>query len=571
MSMQQLGAVEILEGMDEAFYAIDREWRFVYINRGAERFWGRQREDLLGRSMLQAFPTFPRSEPYAAHVRAMDSGARLRVETISTVNKLPVELNLQPTPWGLAVYFRDITERRRVENDLRARDAILTLAERTAGIGVWDVDLETNLVRGTPQFFRIMGLPPDTGVTPIQTMRNLRHPEDGERLVQGFVAARDGGDEDYEAEYRIIWPDGAVRWIFGRGKVIRDDTGKAYRYAGVDIDITDRRNAEEAVERLAAIVESSDDAIVGKDLDGTIRAWNAGAMRLFGYEPDEIIGEPVTLLIPEDRLEEETEIIARISRGERISSYETVRQRRDGSLIDVSITVSPIRDGKGRVIGASNVTRDITERKRAETQRNLLLREMRHRVKNLFSLTSGIVSLSARSAASADELAEAIRDRLGALARAHEMTLQTVDHGEHADSRPATLSQLIEAILAPYRDPSKHNRIQIVGPKIEISGRSFANIALLFHELATNAAKYGSLSTTDGAVRVVCRIEDGHVLVRWEENGGPHVTGPPSEQGFGSRLAEATVVGQLGGTISREWRPEGLVLSIDVLAERLLG
>ena len=114
----------------------------------------------------------------------MELGKRLRVETISTVTKLPVELNLQPTVWGLAVYFRDITERRRIESDLRARDAILTLAERTAGVGVWDLDLNTNQVRGTAQFFSVMGLPPETGVTSIQTIRNLRHPEDGEKLLQ---------------------------------------------------------------------------------------------------------------------------------------------------------------------------------------------------------------------------------------------------------------------------------------------------------------------------------------------------------------------------------------------------
>ena len=334
------------------------------------------------------------------------SGKPARIETISTVTKLPVELNLQPTTWGLAVYFRDITDRRRIESDLRARDEILTLAERTAGIGVWDIDLETSFVRGTPQFFRIMGLPPETGVTPIQTMRTLRHPDDNELLVQGFLAARDGGEEDYEAEYRIIRPDGEVRWIFGRGKLMRDDTGKPVRYAGVDIDITDRKSAEEAVERLAAIVESSEDAIVGKDLQGIINSWNGGAARLFGYQPEEVLGRPITILISEDRLGEERDIIEHVSRGERVLPYETIRKRRDGSLVDVSITVSPIRDGSGRVTGASKIARDITERKRAENQQKLYLREMHHRIKNLFALTFGVITMSARSATSAEQLAE---------------------------------------------------------------------------------------------------------------------------------------------------------------------
>ena len=220
------------------------------------------------------------------------------------------------------------------------------------------------------------------------------------------MAARDSGEEDYEAEYRILRPDGETRWIFGRGKIIRDEMGRPHRYAGVDIDITDRKAAEEAVERLAAIVESSDDAIIGKDLQGIIQSWNAGATRLFGYRPEHIVGKPITLLFPEDRIQEEVDIISRISRGERVASFETIRKRRDGSLVEVAITVSPIHDASGRVIGASKIARDITERKRAENQQRLFLREMHHRIKNLFALTFGVITMSARSATSAEQLAE---------------------------------------------------------------------------------------------------------------------------------------------------------------------
>jgi PAS domain S-box-containing protein len=114
---------EILESMDEAFYAVDSEWHFIYINRGAELFWRKQREDLIGRSMLEAFPSFPGSESHAAHLRAMTSGERVHVETVSTVTMLPVELYIQPASWGLGVYFRDITDRLAVETELRARNA----------------------------------------------------------------------------------------------------------------------------------------------------------------------------------------------------------------------------------------------------------------------------------------------------------------------------------------------------------------------------------------------------------------------------------------------------------------
>jgi PAS domain S-box-containing protein len=134
-------------------------------------------------------------------------------------------------------------------------------------------------------------------------------------------------------------------------------------------------------QHLAAIVESSDDAIISKDLNGIIQTWNRGAERVFGYTADEVIGKPVTILMPADRLDEEPGILARIRRGERIDHYETVRQRKDGSLIDISLTVSPMRGNDGRVIGASKIARDITERKRAEN----VVRDNERRLQELFS------------------------------------------------------------------------------------------------------------------------------------------------------------------------------------------
>jgi len=139
------------------------------------------------------------------------------------------------------------------------------------------------------------------------------------------------------------------------------------------VDITERKRAEELRANLAAIVESSDDAIIGKDLDGIINSWNQGAQRLFGYTAQEAVGQPASILIPSDREDEEPRILERISRGESTHNYETVRQRKDGSLFDISLTVSPIRDAQGRVIGASKIMRDITERKQAEETRRLAL------------------------------------------------------------------------------------------------------------------------------------------------------------------------------------------------------
>jgi PAS domain S-box-containing protein len=142
----------------------------------------------------------------------------------------------------------------------------------------------------------------------------------------------------------------------------------ARMFTGFVRDITERKEAEKALSHYAALVESSDDAIIGKTLDGHITSWNHGAEMIFGYTRDEILGKPISILIPSDRRDEEPEILETIRRGESVDHYETVRRRKDGRMIDISVTVSPIRDAGGKIIGASKVARDITERKRLETE-----------------------------------------------------------------------------------------------------------------------------------------------------------------------------------------------------------
>ena len=147
---------------------------------------------------------------------------------------------------------------------------------------------------------------------------------------------------------------------------IRDKDGTIVGAMNFFHDITEQRNAEQASGLLAAIVDSSDDAIISKNLDGVIMSWNKGAERIFGHLAEDAVGKHITLIIPKDRHEEETNILERLRRGERVDHFETVRIRKDGQFVDVSITISPIKDAHGRIIGASKVARDITERKRTE-------------------------------------------------------------------------------------------------------------------------------------------------------------------------------------------------------------
>jgi PAS domain S-box-containing protein len=335
-------------------------------------------------------------------------------------------------------------------------------------------------------------------------------------------------------------------------------------------DITDRRIVEQATERLGAIVESSDDAILTKNLDGIIMSWNKSAERIFGYTSGEAIGNSVTMLIPGDMPDEEPRILARIRAGERIEHYETVRQRKDGSLVDISLTVSPLRDVSGAIVGASKIARDITEWRRAREQQDLLLREMDHRIRNLFSLASGVVNLSARTANTPQELAASVRDRLMALARAHGLTLAKPSDERPAE-HPATLHALIRTIASPYEDRGQQDkpRVFVSGPDVPLSTSSVTSLALLLHEFATNAAKYGALSTPVGSIDVHCADDGDRFEFTWRERGGPRVDNTINGEGFGSLLARTAVKGQLGGTIAHDWAPEGLTIRLSVARDRL--
>lgn len=196
-------------------------------------------------------------------------------------------------------------------------------------------------------------------------------------------------------ENQILTRSGERRLIRWNNMVLRSPTGDVSGTASIGEDVTESREAEEVRARMAAIVESSDDAIVGKTLEGIITSWNAGARKLFGYDAEEAIGRPITLVVPADRVREEEEILERLRRGERVAHIETVRRRKDGGLIDVSLTISPILDAQRRVVGASKIARDITERKRADLK-------IRH-LNRVYAVLSSINALIVR-VRSQDEL-----------------------------------------------------------------------------------------------------------------------------------------------------------------------
>lgn len=367
-------------------------------------------------------------------------------------------------------------------------------------------------------------------------------------------------------------PDGTRVAFIPYPRLLHDASGQLIGAVNMLVDISDRGDVERAAQRLSAIVESAEDAILAKDLNGVVTSWNNGAERLFGYTADEMIGKPITLLIPADRLDEKPKILARIRAGERVDHFDTVRRRKDGSLVEIGLSISPIRNAAGQIVGASKVARDITERRQAQERQQLLLWEMDHRIKNLFTVASSVVGLSARSADTVTGLASAVQDRLSALARAQALTFSASPEADRTTERSTMLHALIDAIAAPYEDGSGHGaRVRITGPDVPITGGMITSFALLLHEFATNASKYGALSTTEGHIEVACAHEGDAFLLTWTEQNGPPIEAPPRSEGFGSLLARLTVTNQLGGEIVRDWRPEGLTIRLSAPRDRLAG
>jgi PAS domain S-box-containing protein len=330
---------------------------------------------------------------------------------------------------------------------------------------------------------------------------------------------------------------------------LKDNQGRVTGAINLLMDITDAKRGHVESERLAAIVTSSDDAIISKNLDGRVLTWNRGATRIFGYEASEMIGQPIMKLIPPELHGEEAEILAKLSRGEHIDHYETVRLAKDGRRIDISLTVSPLHDRSGRVIGASKVARDISERKQAEKMQRLLKEELNHRVKNTLATIQAIASQSLRRAKSPTDFVEGFTGRIHALAKAHSLLTQAKLEGAHV------VDLVREQVLLATSD----NRVTCSGPLLMLDPQSAVQLALVLHELATNARKYGALSVPTGRWEV--RSNGGRELILdWWESNGPAVHAPTAH-GFGTTLIKQTLQSR-GGEATLSYGADGVRCAI---------
>jgi len=533
----------------------------------------------------------------------------------------------------------------------------LELAEASAGIGVWDVDLATGMVRGRPQFFRLMGLDPAMEQVSIDVMRALRHPDDQANVADGFQQTLRNRTDYYESEYRIL-KDGQVRWILGRGRVVRDARGEPIRYSGVDIDITERKRFEQSLraaearflrvfqlapiamsistlrdgryidvnaallaqtgyardemigqtardlgvyvdagdfgkvrallaqkgvvknlelilrgkhdtrtvllsadilelgeekclltasvditERKAVeaallqseqrnrnLVDNANDIVATLDLDGRFTSVNPAVGRVLGYSSEELIGLSLAQLASGGEVPIDEAALLRELKSEGATRYEMQIATKDGRALALEVNSKLIYDNSGKPIAIHSISRDVTERRDAEARQSLLIRELQHRAKNLLAIVQSIVSNTLRNSKDLHTINDTVSGRLQALARAQEFIAAGPGGG-------APIGEIVQAELSAFG-----GRVSIIGPAL-IAGTAFAQMfAIVVHELATNATKYGSLSVPEGQVDVCWRVEeDASLFFSWKERGGPPVR-PPAALGFGSEVMRVALI-----------------------------
>jgi PAS domain S-box-containing protein len=363
----------IIDSAEDAIISKTLEGVITSWNKGAERIFGYTAEEAVGQPVTMLIPADHSDEEpvILARIRAGE-----RIEHYETVRLrkdgtlVNISLTVSPirspggTIIGASKIARDISEGRRAEATLRQQAAVIKqaydaifLRDSANAITLWNQGAE--MTYGYTQE-EAMGRSP----------HELLKTETPIPLAEIYESLRRDGY--WEGELRHTRKDGEQIIVETRWATVRDERGEVASILEITRDVTERKRAEERLLQVAAIVENSDDAIISKNIDGVILSWNPGAERLYGYTAAEAVGQSVTMLIPPDRPDEEPHILEQIRRGERVDHYETVRLRKDGTIIDVSLTVSPVKDAQGRIIGASKIARDITVRKRAEETRSLL-------------------------------------------------------------------------------------------------------------------------------------------------------------------------------------------------------
>ena len=557
---------------DYAIITLDLEGRITTWNTGACTIFGWDRSEVIGQHTRLIFTP----EDQAVGVAEMEMRLALATghagderwhvrkdgsEFFALGMLMPLRDN--GTVLGYLKILRDRTADRRAAEALQASEARLRLAIDAARMAVWEVDLASDTIKGSPELYRLLGFPTDRPVS-VGEIRAGYLPGERERIQAASEAALARGDRHFEAEFRYRQPSGAVLWLFLRGEIYLAPDGAPTKVVGVLLDITERKQAQEALRqseaRHRALVENMP-AIVYEarpDRPTELTFVSPQIQTFLGVSAEECTRDPQLwseLIHPDDRDRVVTEVRSAMAGLSPFSiEYRTVA--RDGRIVWFRDEGQWVQDGTSRTIALQGVMLDITARKTAEEQQQVLMHELTHRVKNTLAMVQAIANQTLRNAPSLQDGRETFGARIAALGQAHDTLMQ-------GHWKSASIMTVLAKAIQVHAD--RANRFVLDGPEFYLGPKPALALALTVHELSTNAVKYGALSAETGQVEIVWRItqtEDGPFLnLRWQERNGPPVA-PPAKKGFGSRLIERGLSGAAGETIQISYDPGGVTCLI---------
>lgn len=537
-----------LASIGDAVIATDAKGRVAFMNSVAEALTGWTYRDASGKPLDEVFKVINEQTRQLVNnpaLQALEKGLVVGLTNHSLLiakdgTERPIDDSAAPIQTaetgitGAVLVFRDITERRTAQRQLIESRDRLRITLESIGDAVIATDAEGRVSFANPVAQRLLGYPAEQTVgRPLRDVFNIVNEftrEPVENPVERVL--RDRQVAGLSNHTILIRPDGVEIPIDDSAAPIQDHERALTGVVLVFRDISESRRAEKSHGTLAAIVQSSDDPIISKDLNGRIMTWNVAAERLFGYREDEVVGQSITLIIPPDRLDEEVEILRRIRQGERLEHYETVRMRKDGTEVEISLTVSPVKAADGSIIGASKIARDITERRRlerqlrdADRQKDHFIAILAHELRNPLSpIQNAIKTLQLERPDDRELLyycdliekeTTQINRLLGDLLDSSRITQGKFSlHKERIDLTSA-VNRAVEA-SRPAMDEAQHKLSFDLPSQTLIVDADPMRLAQVFSNLLNNAAKF---TPAGGDIRVTAERQGNQAVVRVKDSG----------------------------------------------------
>jgi PAS domain S-box-containing protein len=471
-------------------------------------------------------------------------------------------------PLGSLAILHDITDRMLAEKALARSEERLSLALNGSSlVGTWDWDVVNDIVTADDKFAQMYNLDPlraGLGI-PVSDFLQAIHPDDFERVGEEIQSALKTGDS-FRSEYRLLNIDGSTTWVVASGRPRVGADGTALRFPGVVFDVTEQRRISDALKQselqFRTLADTMPQMVWSTLPDGYHDYYNARWYEFTGVPVGTTDGEGWNdMFHPDDRERAREMWQHSLTTGEPYEIEYRLKHHTGGYRWTLGLAL-PIRDADGNIVRWFGTCTDIHQTKIAAEERELVAQELSHRIKNIFAVLNGIISLSARSRPEIKPYADELRQRIFALGEAHDY-IRPRSHASNATSARGSLRSLVERLTQPYRS-GEQSRVEMLGDDVAIDDAAATPLALLFHELTTNAAKYGALSLEEGRVVLTGSQTGDRYHFSWKELGGPQLTESIESGGFGSRMIELSVKGQLNGDLQRFWEPDGLRVEIHV-------